>query len=574
MLKKFHYKNNSYDDEYNNITTGISNTANIYDEENDMKRKDKIDSEIIENKINKDKEINLNNKTNKYINKRANIDTKKDTTNNKNNLYSENEYTENRSNSSNSNIRNILIKTNNLSDTIHYNSNNKEKTSSNFNLNLKKNKNDTDLKFDSNKESKNKEEKPIISKLIENNKNYENKGNNSDNNNKYENKEKSNNKRNSQSVNISNKTKLELDRSDNSTSLFDYAIKLDKIKEEELESNNKVLLSSNNSRNVVKNSSSNIIKNSRDNYGEDDLGIDFNDRYNNTNVKISSITEKNREYYEFKYDKENDILNNKLSNSSVNRKMKTNDSIFMNHTTSNYNYDSNTSNTPHNFTYKNTDKFKGKNLTGSPKNDIKIKEKNNEFDNNNHMIDISDAKSKKEFNYNKNIYDDNSKNTHNRNLNSYNIKEKDDRDGNSKNSINNTAKNDIPNRNKNNISKIRKYSNNDYNNDSSTKLMSEQRSNSNKEEKKGNLKKLKTSSNNLENTTNKNIIYNNQEEQYIKMLENERQQYILYEKIFTISFSLVIIGCIIVLLLGLVFMTYMNTNKDNSSSYNNSYYQY
>lgn len=80
---------------------------------------------------------------------------------------------------------------------------------------------------------------------------------------------------------------------------------------------------------------------------------------------------------------------------------------------------------------------------------------------------------------------------------------------------------------------------------------------------KSNIKSLESKKQKKEEKNKKQtLIYNTQEDQYLHMLENERKQYILYEKILTISFSLVIIGCIMIMLLGLVFLTYMNTNKN------------
>ena len=77
--------------------------------------------------------------------------------------------------------------------------------------------------------------------------------------------------------------------------------------------------------------------------------------------------------------------------------------------------------------------------------------------------------------------------------------------------------------------------------------------------------KIKQSKNNQLKGKSKSVLsQESSEEKYLHMLEKERQDYIFYEKILTISFSLIIVGCIMVMLLGLVFMMYVNTNNRNN----------
>lgn len=50
-------------------------------------------------------------------------------------------------------------------------------------------------------------------------------------------------------------------------------------------------------------------------------------------------------------------------------------------------------------------------------------------------------------------------------------------------------------------------------------------------------------------------------DQYVKLLERESDEKISYEKIITIGFSLMIVGCIMMMMIGLLFVMYINSNK-------------
>lgn len=59
--------------------------------------------------------------------------------------------------------------------------------------------------------------------------------------------------------------------------------------------------------------------------------------------------------------------------------------------------------------------------------------------------------------------------------------------------------------------------------------------------------------------SSKSTIINS--DQYVKLLEREREEKISYEKIITIGFSLMIVGCIMMMMLGLLFVMYINSKK-------------